>query len=208
MTTKSALYYARTGNSMRATIAIELAGIDVEKHEISLADKEQKQDWFMKINPAGAVPVFIHRKGTEGVVITQSGAILDYMVAAYRPDLWPDEDSQRAHCMVAMLAALSDVAVQNGIARQLAPISEDATKYVFERMCSSILATFSMMQGPFLFGDKKTIADYALFPVVYMREHALATMPEFKHIIDWLQQMKKDDAVLRAVEYSGIQLPA
>ena len=28
------LYYARSGNSLRAAIAVELAGLDVQKHEL------------------------------------------------------------------------------------------------------------------------------------------------------------------------------
>lgn len=48
------LYYARTGNSLRAAMAVELAGIEVRKHEMNLAGKEHKQDWFVALNPAGA----------------------------------------------------------------------------------------------------------------------------------------------------------
>ena len=43
--------------------------------------EERKQPWFLKLNPAGAVPVFEE----DGWVLTQNGAILNYLA-----DKFPD----------------------------------------------------------------------------------------------------------------------
>ncbi|MDD9822719.1 MAG: glutathione S-transferase family protein [Gammaproteobacteria bacterium] len=203
------LYYARTGNSLRAVIAVELAGIEVRKHELNLPGMEHKQDWFIKLNPAGAVPVLVERDGDDTMVLTQSGAIMAHLVDRHRPDLWPQAPADKSLCMASFIAALSDVAVQNSLARWYLESMPDASRFVFGRLTDSILAAFATVKNqPFLCGQSKTIADYAHLPVIYMREHALAAMPEFKHVSAWLARMQDDPAVARAVAYAGLQLKA
>lgn len=203
------LYYARTGNSLRAAIAVELAALEVRKCELNLASKEHKQDWFVKINPAGAVPVLVERGGDgETFVLTQSGAIMNHLLERRRPDLWPRAPADKARCMASFIAALGDVAVQNGLARYLESMP-DASKFVFDRLLASVSAAFvEVKKRSFLCGESKTIADYAHLPVIYMREPALAALPEFKHVIAWLDRMKCDPAVARAIDWAGLQLRA
>lgn len=40
----------------KANIICEELGIDYKVHPISLSKNEQKQDWFLKINPNGRIP--------------------------------------------------------------------------------------------------------------------------------------------------------
>jgi len=201
------LYYARTGNSLRAAIAVELAEIAVDKRAMDLPGGEHKQDWFVALNPAGAVPVLVERDGDDAFVLTQSGAILNHLVDRHRPDLWPTASAHKSRCMASFIAALSDVAVQNSLARWYLESMPDAYQFVFDRLIDSIRASFvAVKEQPFLCGARKTIADYAHLPVVYMREHVLTDMPEFEHVIAWLARMKDDAAVARAIEYAGLQL--
>ena len=200
------LYYARTGNSLRAAIAVELAGLEVRKHELNLPGGEHKQGWFIELNPAGAVPVLVERDGDATRVLTQSGAIMAHLVDRHRPDLWPATPAEKSRCMASFIAALSDVAVQNGLARYLESMPE-ASRFVFGRLTDSIRAAFApVARQPFLCGQSKTIADYAHLPVIYMRGHALAAMPEFEHVGAWLARMQDEPAVARAIEYAGMQL--
>lgn len=197
------LYYARTGNSLRAAIAVELAGVEVQKHPLNLPGKEHKQDWFVKLNPAGAVPVWVERSGGEALVLTQSGAIMAHLVDRHRPDLWPQTPAEKSRCRASFIAALSDVAVQNALARYLEPMP-DASRFVFSRLTESISAAFvAVADQPFLCGRSKTVADYAHLPVIYMREPALAALRDFKHVTAWLARMKEDPAVARAVAWAG-----
>ena len=59
---------------------------------------------------------------------------------------------------------------------------------------------------PYLCGNAVTIADYAHFPVVYMRETRLRSEPDCSHVLRWLDRMKADSAVARAVAFSGLQI--
>lgn len=204
--TERELYRSRTGNSLRAAIAVELAGLDVRRQELNFSDGEHGQDWFLKINPAGMVPVLVERNCDETLI--QSGAVMDFPVSRHCPNLWPKSFSGRVLCMASCVAALGDVAVRNAAARCLAHAA-DAYRLVLDRLVKSILdAIPSVRIQPFLFGQSRTIADYADLPVFHMRAPLLAAIPEFRHVLDWLERMKQDPAVDRAIAYAGLQLQA
>lgn len=50
------LYTASTPNSVKVSIILEELGLEYNVHKLVLADLEQKQDWFLKINPNGRIP--------------------------------------------------------------------------------------------------------------------------------------------------------
>ena len=50
------LYTAGTPNGWKASIIIEELKIPCKVHSISLSKNEQKEEWFLKINPNGRIP--------------------------------------------------------------------------------------------------------------------------------------------------------
>ena len=50
------LYTAGTPNGWKASIIIEELKIPYKVHSISLSTNEQKEEWFLKINPNGRIP--------------------------------------------------------------------------------------------------------------------------------------------------------
>ena len=50
------LYTAGTPNGWKASILIEELGIKCKVHPISLSKNQQKEEWFLKINPNGRIP--------------------------------------------------------------------------------------------------------------------------------------------------------
>lgn len=201
-----AFYFARSANSLRAAIAIELSGIDVDKHPLDLTAQEHKADWFLKLNAVGAVPVLVKKEADKDFVLAQSGAIMEYLFVQYRPDLIPADPQDRAQCWASTLSALSDVALQNMLARYLAS-HEKAAKFVFDRMISTMRSELGALhKSSFICGNTATMADYAHFPVVFMREAHLRSKPEFAHVMDWLDRLKADPKITEAASYSGLQL--
>lgn len=203
----SELYYSRTGNSLRAAIAVELAGIKPHLHAVDLALDEHNTPEFLKLNPAGKIPVLVEYGDSQTpLVLTQSGAILEYLIERYRPDLLPNDPAEKALARTYSLAALSDIAIQNALARYLSS-HPSAAEFVLQRTLHAIDATFESLQHQLFFGGTAAnIADYANVPVIYMREALLRNTPNTSHILDWLGRMKDDAAVHRAIEYAGKQL--
>ena len=74
------LYTAQSSNGQRAAIVLEECGLPYRVRKLELMKGEQRTAEFLKINPAGAIPVIVDPEGPGGAPITlaQSGAIAIY----------------------------------------------------------------------------------------------------------------------------------
>ena len=72
------LYTAATPNGYKASVALEELGLPYELHAIDLGAGEQKQPWFLAINPNGRIPAIVDRDAGDFPVF-ESGAILIYL---------------------------------------------------------------------------------------------------------------------------------
>lgn len=50
------LYTAETPNGWKVSITLEELGLKYNLHNISVRENEQKEEWFLKINPNGRIP--------------------------------------------------------------------------------------------------------------------------------------------------------
>ena len=72
------LYTAGTPNGHKVSVLLEELGLPYEVIKISLPDNEQKQPWFLKINPNGRIPALVD-DDAGGIRIFESGAIMIYL---------------------------------------------------------------------------------------------------------------------------------
>ena len=66
------LYTAGTPNGWKASIIIEELKIPYKVHSISLSKNEQKEEWFLKINPNGRIPAIGKPFSLHGLVAVSS----------------------------------------------------------------------------------------------------------------------------------------
>jgi hypothetical protein len=55
------LYTASTPNGWKASITLEELALPYEVKPVALSKNEQKEDWFLKINPNGRIPAIVDR---------------------------------------------------------------------------------------------------------------------------------------------------
>jgi GSH-dependent disulfide-bond oxidoreductase len=72
------LYTAPTPNGWKVSIALEELGLPYAAHLIDILEGEQKQPWFVTINPNGRIPAIVDRDAGD-FAIFESGAILIYL---------------------------------------------------------------------------------------------------------------------------------
>ncbi len=65
MNPKIELYGAPTGNSLRAAIALEEAGIPYTARRLNLQANEQRDLSYLALNPAGKVPTLVDHSSTS-----------------------------------------------------------------------------------------------------------------------------------------------
>src|SRR6266542_180523 len=76
------LYGGMTPNSTKVSIVFEELGIPYKAQAISIKDGEQKEPWFLKINPNGKIPA-ITDHSREDFNVFESGAIMIYLCENY-----------------------------------------------------------------------------------------------------------------------------
>jgi len=69
--------FAQSGNAYKVALALSMARLDWEPVFVDFFNGETRTPAFRRLNPMGEVPVLEHK----GNVLTQSGAILDYVTA-------------------------------------------------------------------------------------------------------------------------------
>jgi GSH-dependent disulfide-bond oxidoreductase len=72
------LYTAPTPNGWKASIALEELGLPYTAHLVNIIEGEQRQPWFVAINPNGRIPATVDREAGNFAVF-ESGAILIYL---------------------------------------------------------------------------------------------------------------------------------
>ena len=72
------LYTAATPNGRKASIMLEEVGLPYEVRWLKLDANEQKEDWFLKINPNGRIPAIVDHDNDDFAVF-ETGAILLYL---------------------------------------------------------------------------------------------------------------------------------
>ncbi len=87
------VYGMARSRSSRVLWALEEAGLDYDFIKVDFAKGEQRDAAFLALNPAAKVPVFVH----DDLVLTESGAILNYIATQFSPNLIPRNAIDRAH---------------------------------------------------------------------------------------------------------------
>jgi len=72
------LYTSATPNGHKASVTLEELGLEYEVHPINMPKNEQKEEWFLKLNPNGRIPVIVDRDEDDFAVF-ETGAIMIYL---------------------------------------------------------------------------------------------------------------------------------
>ena len=92
------LYHAEPGaNSLKSMLCLKEKGLDFVSHYLNLAEFEQHDPEYVKLNPNGQVPLLVH----DGNIITESTLINEYVEDVFpgKP-LRPRDPVERAHMRV------------------------------------------------------------------------------------------------------------
>ena len=91
------LFSAATPNGHKVSIALEELGLPYHLRALDLGAREQKEPWFLAINPNGRIPAIIDHAADDFAVF-ESGAILVYL-AEKAGRLMPSDSKGRSLVM-------------------------------------------------------------------------------------------------------------
>lgn len=165
--------YWRSTASYRVRIALNLAGIDFSLFTVDLPSGAHKQPDHLARNPQGFVPVL----EIDGLHLTQSLAILDYLDSTRDMGLLPKNPGNRAKVTALAHAIAVDIhpVCNLQVASYAAEITNDQKGIREQWMLRFIrpgLEAFEALLGdydqtPFCCGDTAGLADICLIPQLY-----------------------------------------
>lgn len=194
--------YYRSSASYRVRIALNLAGLQYEKRSIDLLAGEQKSAEHRQRNPQGFVPVL----DIDGIRLTQSLAILDYLDETRDLGLNPGNSKQRAKIRAAAMAIAIDVhpvcnpSVVNHVTGGKDPARTEWMQHfirpgllAYEALSSN--DNFMIDDGPYTAGSTLSIADICLMPQLYNADRWGADYSDCPRIIGIRDACLKNPAI-------------
>ncbi|MGB0560243.1 MAG: glutathione S-transferase family protein [Spirulinaceae cyanobacterium] len=200
------LYTASTMNGWKPTIFLEEAGVDYELTYIDFSKKEQKSDWYLKLNPNGRIPTIVDR-GNADFVVFESGAILWYLAEKYGKFL-PQDEKARSQTLQWLMFQMGGIGPMMGQAmyfqRIAAPQGHEEpfsiNRYVTEsRRLLEVLNT-QLTDKDYLVGDEFTIADIAIYPWARSYYWAKVSVAGLDHLQVWFDRLDARPATQHALE--------
>ncbi|PGH19349.1 hypothetical protein AJ80_03989 [Polytolypa hystricis UAMH7299] len=194
------LYTTQTPNGIKISIALEELGLPYKVHAISFGKNEQKEPWFLEINPNGRIPAITDTfSDGKSIRLFESGSILQYLAEQYDTEYkisYP-RGSREAYEVNNWLffqnAGLGPMQGQANHFGRYAPerIEYGVNRYVNEtRRLYGVLDThLSKSASGFLVGDHISIADISTWGWVSSAAWAGVDIDEFPHLKAWEERL-------------------
>jgi maleylacetoacetate isomerase len=165
--------YWRSSASYRLRIALNMAAVPYQSISIDLTKGEQKSPEHLARNPQGFVPVLV----IDGLRLTQSLAILDYLDTTRDLNLLPVDPAARAqaqalaHVIAVDLHPVCNLQVA-AFAAKLTDNRDGVREEWMRRFIRPGLQAFETLleaydQTPYCCGDTPGLADICLMPQMY-----------------------------------------
>ena len=199
------LYTYGTSNGQRASIMLEETGLPYRVHKVDLAQGEHHDETFLRINPAGQIPVIVdaYGPGHRPITVAQSGAILLYLAEKTERFL-PKDDRHRAVVHEAFLQVMSDVAPASAAIFYMGRAGlEDAVKVCTDRFVDLLTRVDHRLGKWEYLGGEISIADFALYPTLAARWQIVSQASGLTNLQRWAEAMALRPGVSRGMSVPG-----
>jgi GSH-dependent disulfide-bond oxidoreductase len=196
------LFTARTPNGFKVSIALEELGLPYTVRSIALDKGEQKEPWFLAINPNGRIPAIVDHDAQPDFPVFESGAILIYL-AERTGKLMPQDPLGRSRVLQWLMFQMGGVGPMMGQANVFVRYAPERIEYAIGRYQRESRRLFEVLDGQlgksqFLAGDY-SIADIATYPWVRAYEWSQLSIDGLPHLKRWLDQISARPAVQRGL---------
>ncbi len=189
--------YWRSSASYRVRIALNLKGVSYQSVPTSLIDGDHRGDAYKALNPQGLVPMLL----IDGLKLTQSLAIIDYLDAQYPdPPMVPSDPAQRSSTLAQALIIAADIhpidnlRVLNYLRTEMKQDQAAIDDWYRHWIVEGFRALEVMAPETGLFGgDQPNMADVCLVPQMYNARRLDTPLDAFP-------SLSRIDAELRGME--------
>jgi len=193
------LFTAATPNGWKASITLEELGIEYRVRHISFDRKEQKEPWYLKINPNGRIPAIIDHDD-DGFAVFESGAIMIYL-AEKAGRLLPPDVKGRSLVIQWLMFQMGGIGPMMGQANVFYRYAPQKIPYAIDRYQREVRRLFEVLDGrladhDYLAGDY-SLADIANWSWVQGYKWSGVSVDGLEHLRRWLDTIAARPAVRR-----------
>ena len=192
------LFTAATPNGWKISIALEELGLPYTTKLLTLSKLEQKEPWFLEINPNGRIPAIIDHDAGDFAVF-ESGAILIYL-AEKTGKLLPVEPRARSRVLQWLMFQMGGIGPMMGQANVFFRYAPEKIPYAIDRYQREVRRLFEVLERQlaghgFVAGTDYSIADIALVPWVAGYEWSGVSIAGLPGLQRWLERVGSRPAV-------------
>ena len=192
------LFTAATPNGWKVSVALEEMGLPYTVRALSLGKLEQKEEWFLRINPNGRIPAIINHDNGDFPVF-ESGAILVYL-AEKTGKLLPPDVKGRSRVLQWLMFQMGGVGPMMGQANVFFRYAPEKIPYAIDRYQRESRRLFEVMERQledhsYIANDEYSIADIALWCWVAGHEWSGVSVDGLPGVKRWLDLVSSRPAV-------------
>jgi len=191
------LYTSPTPNGWKASIALEELALPYTVHAIALQKLEQKEDWYLKLNPNGRIPTIVDKQAGDFAVF-ESGAILMYL-AEKTGKLMPTDAKGRSLVIQWLMFQMGGIGPMMGQANVFFRYAPEKIPFAIDRYHRESRRLFEVLNTrladhEYLAGDY-SIADIANWSWVHTYPWSGVEIDGLDHLKRWLDAIAGRPAV-------------
>jgi len=181
---------------------LEECGLPYTTRHISLSAREQKEPWFLELNPNGRIPVIVDHDADDFVVF-ESGAILVYL-AEMTGRLLPTESKAHSCVLQWLMLQMGGLGPMQGQAHVFYRYAPEKIPWAIRRYQSETRRLYEVLNHRledhrYLAGDL-SIADIATFPWVRRYGWAGVDIEDLPNLWRWHQELAGRPAFVRGLD--------
>ncbi|GAA5833891.1 hypothetical protein JCM3766R1_002460 [Sporobolomyces carnicolor] len=212
-------YSVKTPNGLKINIALEElnalgTAIKWKEHSIDFSKNEQKEPWFLEINPNGRIPAVIDRSNNN-LAVWETGSILRYLAEQYDKEHKlhfdsVEEETELYNWVFFQHGGYGPMAGQAGHFLNAAPekVPYAAKRYLEEsaRLLEVYEKRLSEQGREYLAGKGKgkfSYADIASFPWIRAHPYSLGLASlekDYPNIVEWIQRISAREGTKKAIQ--------
>jgi glutathione S-transferase len=193
------LYTAETPNGWKISIALEELGLPYQVKALKISTGEQKQDWYLALNPNGRIPTIVDHEN-DGFVVFESGAILIYL-AEKTGRLMPADVKGRSLVMQWLMFQMAGIGPMMGQANVFFRYAPEKIPFAIDRYQREVRRLFEVLdrqlaKHEYIAGEY-SIADIAHWSWVHGHDWSGVNVDGLANLQRWIATVGARPAVQR-----------
>jgi glutathione S-transferase len=183
-----------SGNCLKVKWTADLLGLGYKWIETDVLKAETRTPEFLKLNPAGQVPLVVLR---DGRTLAQSNAIILYLNRVYKGGLLPKGEYARAKVFEWLFweqySHETAIAVRRFHKAYLKKSDAEIDPKLMEKGVAALkIMEAALKASPYFVGDKLTVADIALVAYTRVAPEGGFDLSPYPAVRTWIARVERD----------------